>query len=773
MNIKPLTAAVIAGIAGTVGIAAQASPRNRDDHPTIVPVMRLQAAAAGEYELLVYGDIGESWWGESVSARDVVEQLNALDASTTQINVRINSFGGSVADGLAIYNALKRAKANKVVTVDGVAMSSASLIAMAGDEIVMGDASMMMIHAPWGGAMGNAKDMRTFADVLDTFAEAMTGAYVAKSGKPRADVLALLTDGTDHYYTGEQAVAEGFADRLVTIADTAPTEQARAMSAGLLQRHLTRAPENIAQLAIAASMRGKVPASTDANQPASPETTGDDVMSFLARQRKRLMNPATGNDGGGGSAANAAGNPNPATNPPAVNAAAANTVVDAHTQAIVALGARNDRIHAALKDVMGSPGVRDLYEQALRDPTMSVEAVQARALTVLGAQSTPANGGGGRVEGGEDQRDKFILGAGRALEARAGFSQRETGNEFNGMTIAQMAAESLARSGHSPKGMSPDQIARKVLAHSTSDFPILLSTVAGKQLRKAYEAHPNTYQLWCAVGQVSDFKANPRIQLGSFNSLATIAEGGEYTYGSLGEESESITATTKGKALKFTRQMVVNDDLGGFLRRAMLMGRAAARTVNNDVYALLTSGASNNGPTMSDAGQLFNATAQTTAGGHGNYLSAGYAPTVASVSAGRAVMRKQKDKSLAETLNIQPKFLLAPTALEDTAWALLNSTADPASANSNKRNYVRDVANLELITDPYLDTISATAWYLAADPMDAPLIEVDFLDGQQTPFVDEQIDFMSDSIDFKVRLDYGIAAIDWRGGYRTSGTGGS
>ena len=82
------------------------------------------------------GDIGDSWWGESVTAQSVVEQLNALDAAVTQINVRINSYGGSVSDGMAIYNALRRHNAKKVVTVDGVAMSSASSRLLAGPSTV-------------------------------------------------------------------------------------------------------------------------------------------------------------------------------------------------------------------------------------------------------------------------------------------------------------------------------------------------------------------------------------------------------------------------------------------------------------------------------------------------------------------------------------------------------------------------------------------------------------------------------------------------------------
>src|SRR4051812_18634394 len=104
MKHRQLSAAIAAGL---YAIAPQGAPRN-DQRPHIQPQMRLQpvAADASAYELLIYGDIGDSWWGESVTAQSVAQQLNDLDPAVATINVRINSYGGSVADGLAIYNAL-------------------------------------------------------------------------------------------------------------------------------------------------------------------------------------------------------------------------------------------------------------------------------------------------------------------------------------------------------------------------------------------------------------------------------------------------------------------------------------------------------------------------------------------------------------------------------------------------------------------------------------------------------------------------------------------
>lgn len=169
---------------------------------------RQKAAGEKAAEVFIYGDIGESWFGETVAAKDFVKEIAALDVDA--MTVRINSYGGSVSDGLAIHNALKRHKARVITAIDGAAYSIASLIAMAGDEVHMAENAMLMIHAPWGGVVGNSAEMRDYADVLDKMAGAMATTYAARTGRDVDAMLALLTDGADHWYTAEEALASGF-----------------------------------------------------------------------------------------------------------------------------------------------------------------------------------------------------------------------------------------------------------------------------------------------------------------------------------------------------------------------------------------------------------------------------------------------------------------------------------------------------------------------------------------------------------------------------------
>lgn len=170
-----------------------------------------QAKAA---EIMIYGDIStyDSWWDDSaVTPQKFNDELKAL-GDVDEINVRINSNGGSVFAGVAIHSMLKRHSAKITVFIDGIAASIASVIAMAGDEIVMPVGSMLMIHNPWTFAMGNAKDFRKLADDLDTIGASMTDVYAARTGIDREELLGLLEAET--WLSASQAVEKGFATRI-------------------------------------------------------------------------------------------------------------------------------------------------------------------------------------------------------------------------------------------------------------------------------------------------------------------------------------------------------------------------------------------------------------------------------------------------------------------------------------------------------------------------------------------------------------------------------
>lgn len=159
-----------------------------------------------EAEIAIYDEIG--YFG--VSANDFIRDLSAIKAS--RISLRINSPGGDVFDGIAIYNAIRRHSAQVSVYVDGIAASAASFIAMAGNEVVMSPHSQMMIHEASGLVIGNAADMRQLADILDKSSDNIASIYAEKAGGTVAEWRARMQDET--WLSDKEAVKLGLADRI-------------------------------------------------------------------------------------------------------------------------------------------------------------------------------------------------------------------------------------------------------------------------------------------------------------------------------------------------------------------------------------------------------------------------------------------------------------------------------------------------------------------------------------------------------------------------------
>lgn len=171
----------------------------------------VKARGKAEADILIYEDVGESWFG-GVSAKQFAADIKGLGAVET-INVRLNSYGGDVFDGLAIYRQLVEHPARVVAHVDGIAASIASIIAMAGNEIRIAEAGFLMIHDAWGVAIGNAADMREVADRLETVTGSLTDVYVARTKQDRGAIRDWMQAET--WFTAAEAVEHGFADSMV------------------------------------------------------------------------------------------------------------------------------------------------------------------------------------------------------------------------------------------------------------------------------------------------------------------------------------------------------------------------------------------------------------------------------------------------------------------------------------------------------------------------------------------------------------------------------
>lgn len=646
-----------------------------------------------EAALLIYGDIGSDVFSpESVSATSVVAQLGALPASVGTINVRINSAGGSVADGLAIYNALRSHPARIVASVEGVAASVASLIAMAGDDVRMYAASLMMIHAPWANASGNAADMRDFAAVLDTYAGAMASAYARKTGRTADAVHRDWLGAKDTWFTAAEAKAAGLCDYIIE-AETAPKPEP-SIARGLA-KYTERVP-----LKIAAALRklGVPDMNTTATEP-------------VASTRETIM---------------------------------------------AELRDRNNQIRAVARGFDDFSGVGRLVADALADPSVSAADFNASLLRTIGAGATPLTPQGFISIGNNNQND-FLEGASDALLIRAGLrlaKPHPAAKDLIGMSLMDLGSAIIGRQGRTLSGRpGADQIVKAL--HGTSDFPLLLSNSANKSLQIGFENEPASHRVWVRSVDCNDFKLNSRVQRSEAPGLLEIQPGGEYTYGSFGEREETYSLATFGRIFSITRQALINDDLAAFTTLPQAFGAAAARLEADKVYSILTANAA-----MSDSVALFHAT-------HGNLTASGTAISTASLGVARSAMRKQMGQSGLAFLNIVPRFLIVPAALETVAEVVVASTVSPNGNNATPN--AAFIQGLTLVVDPRLDANSATAWYLAGDASQIDTVEIGYLRGQRGVFTEENIDFNTDAFSLKARLDFGTAAIDYRGLYKNVG----
>lgn len=210
--------------------------------------VRPLAAATGETEILVYGDIGESWWSEGVTAKRIAEELRDAPRHHT-ICVRINSYGGDAFEGVAIYNLLVTDGRKIVTKIDGAAISAASVIAMAGSERLIGENAMLMIHDPWSFAVGNADDMRATAQSLDLIAEALCKTYERRSDKNFDECREMMRAET--WLGAEAAVDDGFCTEVFTADDDEPEEAVAKMGpiAAKVAARFRNAPASVAAMA--------------------------------------------------------------------------------------------------------------------------------------------------------------------------------------------------------------------------------------------------------------------------------------------------------------------------------------------------------------------------------------------------------------------------------------------------------------------------------------------------------------------------------------------
>lgn len=660
----------------------------------------IRALAAGRVEIFLYDVIGG--WG--ITAQQFVsdcKEAGVFEASA--VDLHIHSPGGDVMQGFAIFNTLSRLKAKLDIWVDGVAASMASMIVcLPGATVHMPENAWLMVHKPWGGIAGDSDDMRDYAAWLDRNEALMLSAYMNKTGLGQEELEAMLKAET--WLTGAEAVEKGFADTLE------PELQAAACVNQNKLKDYQNMPEQINNLF---GPRAEAPAS-------QPQPT---------------QNPAP-------QAANNPPAPQPTQQPMAGNIDI--TALAAQLQQQMQ-AANTERVSAVSAVFDAFPAFGSLKAECITDISCSAEQARTKLLNALAAGTTPSAGAGAvHIHAGNGNIVGDSIRA--AVMNRAGYAQAEKDNAYNGYTLRELARASLVDRGIGISGVGTAQaMVGLAFTHSSSDFGNILMDVAHKAALLGWDEASETFEQWTRKGTLTDFKTAHRVGLESLASLRKVRAGAEYKYVTIKDRGEPIALATYGELFSIDRQTIINDDLDMLTRIPQAMGLAARATVGDLVWAVLTSN-----PKMSDGKPLFHAD-------HGNLVAADLSIEGLDVARKAMLLQKSGDRRL----NIRPAYMLTPVAIESRANQLIKSASVPgADANSGIFNPIQNFVTVA--SEARLDDSSPTDYYLTA-AQGRDTIEVAYLDGIDTPYLEQQQGFTVDGAAFKVRIDAGVAPLDWRG----------
>ena len=350
-----------------------------------------------------------------------------------------------------------------------------------------------------------------------------------------------------------------------------------------------------------------------------------------------------------------------------------------------------------------------------------------------------------RVTGSNDDPAQIQTRAADALTFRmAGGALPDASREYVSMSLRDLAAESLTRSGVSTRGMSADEVFHRSLG--TSDFPLVVSNALSKVAAQAYQAAESPLKALARQRTLPNFKTSTTIRIGEMGRLEEMTEHGEFTHTNRAEAGETMALKTFGRAINVSRKLLIDDDLGLLGDMTAAIGQAAAQTEAEELVKLFTGN-----PVLSDGTAVFHPSRGNTVAGALPVLSE------AALTAARKHMRTVKGLDGKTIINAVPKYLVVSPDLETDAEKLL-ATIYAATVND-----VQPI-KLTLVVEPRL---TGNAWYLLADPVQVPSLQYAYLSAAQGVQIQRQEAFDTLGLKYRAFVDFACSWVDWRGAFRS------
>lgn len=407
---------------------------------------------------------------------------------------------------------------------------------------------------------------------------------------------------------------------------------------------------------------------------------------------------------------------------------------------------------AAIREIAKRANLPATWADEQIDSGADLIAVRAAAFEAM--QSEPVKVRTATV--GQSGDDPAVIRT-RQAEALAcrmgGGTPSEAARPYMAYGLHDLARDHLARAGVAGvNALGREELLHRAM-HTISDFPALLTESGNRVLANAYQAAQSPLKRIAAQRTAADFRPLSTIRIGEAGKLERVNEAGEITHTTMGETKESYALDTFARIFALSRKALINDDLGAFGRWSAIMGQAAAETEAALLVELLTQ-AAGAGPIMQDGERLFDEA-------HGNVAASGAAIGETTLSAARLAMRTQKGLDGKSPIAVTPRFLLVHPAQETAAEKLLTAIQANTSEDVNPFG-----GKLELLVEPRLPE---TAWYIFADPAQAPVLEYAYLSSAPGPQMASRDGWEVLGREFRVHLDFGCGATDFRGAYRNAG----
>lgn len=689
-------------------------------------------------QLYIHGEIG----GWDIYAIDLVKALQQI--GDKDLVMRVQSYGGSVYEGLAMFNAIKAHKGKTTGVVDGLAASIATYTLMACDEIHMPENSTFMIHNPSIGAWGEEDEIESALTQVKNAKTTVSNAYVERSGKPLEDVLSAMAQ--ESWFTAQEALEWGLIDKVIDPVDL--TNCFKESDASEIAKF-----KNAPQSLLNCIKLGKPESSTEpdlSNQTAGaehsqPESTQPEQVSDMPKpnelidavkaenQRQQAIRTLCNKHG--------------------VNNELMNTMLEDMDCTVEMASARilsnmnNDREN--LQNLCNTLNLNEEQTtQVLSDPNFTMENASQSLMNILGQQSADGGASGitpTQIHAGNGNHVKDELQ--NALNARCGVAKLEKDNSFGHESLLNMARASLGVNARS--AMTKNDLVNRAM--NTQDFGDIVTEAVRTVMRDEREASAPLWRELANVEELPDFRETELTMVNDAPDLMNVGEDGEYKEAILKGSGERIQLATFGREIKFTRQFLINDDIGLISKVPRKFMQAGYRLADKLMFNAILSGK------MGDGKSVF---AKNVQGDWGNLVEG-----VAKGKYEELIMALHKVFATATTipldgeeegdpLDLRGQIIVASPSHASMLEAVLNTASKPDTFNPAYKKFGK------VIETARVNDINGA---IGLTGKDFDTVLMGFLDGQQDPWLETGDGWNSDGAKFRITYDITSKVLDRRG----------